>query len=299
MGEGDDQWGTSQSKQFFHPRCRRTQSALDRQRPKPACGGAPANGERHKDEKGRDEAKCGNRQSASGSRPVRRRGRDPPVAGWRLGQGGCWHARYCGARCPRSSPTMTPMIGAMSAATRRANSRVQPQRKLRAIGRCASMRWPSAPLGLLRAAVPAPIRIEQSLRAAPPVMGDKAQLDQVIVNLASDAAHVFGGIGTVRIEVALSDGVAASRTREGNSKGWSVRFSVSNTGSGIPEAVRAHLQALLCHQIPWLRHRFEPVRRPSHHRQSRRPHHGHRFRRARHPIRCLIARARRRRIGRP
>jgi signal transduction histidine kinase len=85
-------------------------------------------------------------------------------------------------------------------------------------------------LGMMRASLPATIRLEQEIVPAAPVDGDSTQLHQVIVNLVTNAAQAIGdAMGTIRVRLAPD----ADRAN------W--RLSVSDTGCGMDEATRSRL----------------------------------------------------------
>jgi CheY-like chemotaxis protein/two-component sensor histidine kinase len=95
-------------------------------------------------------------------------------------------------------------------------------------------------LKLVRATLPAMIEIRTSLAPGlPPVAADSTQIHQVIVNLATNAAHAIGGNSGL-IEVGLE---AISVTAEGASispdlkAGRYVRISVADDGCGIDREI--------------------------------------------------------------
>lgn len=61
----------------------------------------------------------------------------------------------------------------------------------------------------------------------PPVVGDARQLQQVVLNLATNALQAMHGGGELRVVASAGAGL--------------VTLSISDTGSGIPEHVRAHI----------------------------------------------------------
>jgi len=90
---------------------------------------------------------------------------------------------------------------------------------------------------LLRRLIGEHIVVETSLRAAVPwVLADRAQLDQVLVNLAINGRDAMPDGGTLRIETEHIDAQAA--WRQGLNNGAHVLLVVSDTGVGIAEDVR-------------------------------------------------------------
>jgi PAS domain S-box-containing protein len=84
-------------------------------------------------------------------------------------------------------------------------------------------------LAMLRASIPATIRIDVSAEDVPPVVADPSHLQQVLVNLVMNAAQAIGG-GMGTIEVGLSCGGAEF-----------VCLSVSDTGCGMKEEIRLRI----------------------------------------------------------
>jgi signal transduction histidine kinase len=94
-------------------------------------------------------------------------------------------------------------------------------------------------LELLAASLPADVHLERRLDAADTaVVGDATQLHQVVMNLCTNAMHAMerGGVLTVVLErVAVGERRLLSHGTL--CTGSYARFSVSDTGSGIPPAV--------------------------------------------------------------
>jgi signal transduction histidine kinase/CheY-like chemotaxis protein len=91
---------------------------------------------------------------------------------------------------------------------------------------------------LLRAALPSTIDLDVVVAPdVPPIHADPAQVHQVVMNLATNAAHAIGAEpGRVTIEVSVShavDGSAASQRH--------VELTVSDTGCGMDEATRRRI----------------------------------------------------------
>ena len=91
------------------------------------------------------------------------------------------------------------------------------------VGRIVSSTW-----DLLRRALPPGIRVECSATLGAIVMADPSQLQQVIVNLVTNAAQAIGDCpGAIVISVARIGGEAL--------------LSVADTGNGMDEATRARI----------------------------------------------------------
>jgi signal transduction histidine kinase len=83
---------------------------------------------------------------------------------------------------------------------------------------------------LLRASIPASIRIERAFAPAPQIHGDPGQLHQVIVNLVTNAMHAIGAAqGIITVAIAPEP------------DGSHVRLSVSDTGCGMDDATQARI----------------------------------------------------------
>jgi PAS domain S-box-containing protein len=84
-------------------------------------------------------------------------------------------------------------------------------------------------LRMMRASLPATIRIEQTVVPIGHVRGDSSQLHQVIVNLVTNAAQAIGdALGTIVVRLAPADGSH-------------VYLSVADTGCGMTEETTARL----------------------------------------------------------
>jgi signal transduction histidine kinase/ActR/RegA family two-component response regulator len=99
-------------------------------------------------------------------------------------------------------------------------------------------------LKLLHATLPATIEIRTVFDAdAPAVRADASQIHQVLMNLATNAAHAMserGGVLEVRLEAVTLDADAAAVAPELRA-GRYVRLSVGDTGSGMDEATRERI----------------------------------------------------------
>lgn len=83
-------------------------------------------------------------------------------------------------------------------------------------------------LRMLRVSVPATIAIEASIAPTPPILGDPRKLEQVLVNLVTNAMQAIGrGSGTICVDV----GVASPAATE-------IQLIVCDTGPGMDEATR-------------------------------------------------------------
>jgi PAS domain S-box-containing protein len=85
-------------------------------------------------------------------------------------------------------------------------------------------------LRLMRATVPASIRFEEEIATTPVITGDPGQLQQVIVNLMTNAAHAIGvAPGIIIVSLQLE------------ADGAHLRLSIADTGCGMDEATVAHV----------------------------------------------------------
>jgi two-component system cell cycle sensor histidine kinase/response regulator CckA len=89
-------------------------------------------------------------------------------------------------------------------------------------------------LGMLRASIPATIRIVETIEPVPAIYGDPGQLHQVIINLVTNAAQAIGKAnGTIAL--ALRPDAAAGTERP------DVLLEVTDDGCGMEEAVRSRI----------------------------------------------------------
>ena len=97
-------------------------------------------------------------------------------------------------------------------------------------------------LDMLRSMIPSSIEIRHSLVARGKVMADPAQMNQMMMNLAINAAHAMGKDGGV-LDVSLKkenlDETAAQNV--GLPKGSYLKLTVSDTGSGMTPSVMARM----------------------------------------------------------
>jgi PAS domain S-box-containing protein len=99
-------------------------------------------------------------------------------------------------------------------------------------------------LDLLRATIPATIEIHSEIdRGAGTVVADATQLQQVVMNLCTNAADAIGpGPGVIEIALARVElGGADTATRPDLAPGSYVKLSVSDSGVGMDAATRARV----------------------------------------------------------
>ncbi|MCM2268786.1 MAG: PAS domain S-box protein [Thermoanaerobaculia bacterium] len=96
-------------------------------------------------------------------------------------------------------------------------------------------------VGLLRPALPAGIELALDLDKAPKrILADPTSMQQVLMNLVSNAADASGGVGRVEVgatEFYVRDSFA--RAHPGLREGSYARLSVRDSGSGMDETTRA------------------------------------------------------------
>jgi PAS domain S-box-containing protein len=93
-------------------------------------------------------------------------------------------------------------------------------------------------LGMFAAKAPDNVVVEQRLRAGrAAVKGDATQIHQVLMNLATNAAHAMPSGGTLRVSLECTLGVARSATIGALAAKEYVVLRVADTGSGIPPEV--------------------------------------------------------------
>jgi two-component system, cell cycle sensor histidine kinase and response regulator CckA len=89
---------------------------------------------------------------------------------------------------------------------------------------------------LLRASLPATIELATDLADVPPIVGDAGQLQQVIVNLVTNAAQAIGdAAGTITV------GLTSIPQPKGESGPAYIRLSVADTGCGMDEATLSRI----------------------------------------------------------
>jgi PAS domain S-box-containing protein len=98
-------------------------------------------------------------------------------------------------------------------------------------------------LKLLRATLPANIEIHPDFRPdVPSVSADTTQMHQILMNLATNAAHAMpqGGVLSVQLE-AIVVGDDLARTCAGLHEGFYVRMSIADQGCGMSPATIEHI----------------------------------------------------------
>ncbi len=90
-------------------------------------------------------------------------------------------------------------------------------------------------IGLLRATLPAMIRIKTDIASGlPNVSGDATQIQQVVMNLATNAVHSMGDRGLLEINLdAINVDEVFARSAPDLREGRYLRLSVSDNGSGM------------------------------------------------------------------
>jgi signal transduction histidine kinase/ActR/RegA family two-component response regulator len=98
-------------------------------------------------------------------------------------------------------------------------------------------------LKLLRASVPATIRIKTELTETPTVLANATEMHQVIMNLGTNAWHAMRGqTGELKVEMAVLDvDVDFVKTHPELQPGRYVQLSVSDTGCGMERATLDHI----------------------------------------------------------
>jgi len=95
---------------------------------------------------------------------------------------------------------------------------------------------------LLRSTLPSSVQLQTSLdAAAPAVVGDSVQIEQVLFNLCINARDAIGGAGAIRIDLGAAslEGVCASCRAP--LRGRWVVLSVADSGSGVSDSVRERM----------------------------------------------------------
>jgi signal transduction histidine kinase len=93
---------------------------------------------------------------------------------------------------------------------------------------------------LLRASLPATIKLETRISPVPLIVANAGQLSQVIVNLVNNASQAIGaGMGV--IDVSLEPTAAPPAAIAGGKGGSWVRLAVTDTGCGMDEATRRRI----------------------------------------------------------
>jgi two-component system cell cycle sensor histidine kinase/response regulator CckA len=88
-------------------------------------------------------------------------------------------------------------------------------------------------LRMMRASVPATVRIVPAIAAVPMMIGDPGQLQQVLVNLITNASHAIGDeMGSITVGV---------QRRPAHPGVEDIVLSVEDTGKGMDDATRARI----------------------------------------------------------
>jgi PAS domain S-box-containing protein len=98
-------------------------------------------------------------------------------------------------------------------------------------------------LKLLRASLPSTVDIRADIAAdAPSVLANDTQVQQVLMNLATNAAHAMGGRGELKVRLMTLDVDAEyARTQVDLRAGRHVVLSVSDTGCGMDRETQQHI----------------------------------------------------------
>ena len=90
-------------------------------------------------------------------------------------------------------------------------------------------------LKMMRASIPSTVQIAPIVEPVPMMIGDAVQLQQVLVNLVTNAAHAIGGaMGAITVRVSL----VSSKEPQGCGE---IVLSVEDTGAGMDEAVQRRI----------------------------------------------------------
>ncbi len=92
---------------------------------------------------------------------------------------------------------------------------------------------------LLRASLPATIRLETRISPVPPIVANAGQLSQVIVNLVTNASQAIGAEMGV-IDVSLEPATAPDAATGGKGGAW-VRLAIADSGCGMDDATRRRI----------------------------------------------------------
>lgn len=158
------------------------------------------------------------------------------------------NVEFARADLPPDSPALAP-LGQIRHASVRARALVQ---QILAFGRRQVQQLVDLPLApiiegavnLLRSTLPASVRLDLRLTRAPlAVTADANQLEQVVLNICTNAWHALGGEPGV-IEVGLDDAPPLSSNLEGEAAappGAWAHVWVRDTGCGMDEATQARV----------------------------------------------------------
>ena len=95
---------------------------------------------------------------------------------------------------------------------------------------------------LLRSTLPSSVELETSLdAAAPAVVGDSVQIEQVLFNLCINARDAIGGAGAIRIGLGAASLKGVCASCRAPLRGRWVVLSVEDSGSGVSDSVRERM----------------------------------------------------------
>jgi signal transduction histidine kinase len=95
--------------------------------------------------------------------------------------------------------------------------------------------------GMVRHLVPNPVRIDVAGVPGSVAVIDPSAVEQIVLNLVTNARDAMGGRGTLRIEVQPAVFAAGAVPAPWMTAGAYVRLAVSDTGKGMDEATRARV----------------------------------------------------------
>ncbi len=145
------------------------------------------------------------------------------------------------------NPLVLENLANISDATRRAADLVNQiltfSRKGTQVRELISLNDVNRALKLLRASVPATIRIRTELTETPTVQANATAIHQLIMNLGINAWHAMGDqAGVLKVEMGVMDvDVDFVKTHPDLHAGRYVQLSISDTGSGMDRATLDHI----------------------------------------------------------
>ena len=128
---------------------------------------------------------------------------------------------------------------------------------------------------LLRSSIPSTVEIRTDIKSEPgPVLADPTQIQQILMNLSTNAADAMWEHGGI-LKIELSDfAVLTDADILGVGRGSFVRLSVSDTGEGhTTRDRRSHIRPLLHDERGRQGHRTRPFHCPRHSEKLRWRHH--------------------------
>lgn len=96
---------------------------------------------------------------------------------------------------------------------------------------------------MLRSVIPSTIEIRQNLAAPGLIMSDPTQINQIMINLCTNAAHAMdetGGILEISLQEITLDSTSSSYSMD-LSPGHYVRVTISDTGKGMPPDIMGRI----------------------------------------------------------